>query len=74
VKERSATAFWRSIYAKGNCLLSYSTDTNFIYGVRAFELINSCSRIKPLPLKYTLASQTLKTKGISMKVSTVKCV
>jgi hypothetical protein len=68
VKERCATAFWRSIYAKGSALMTYKdpTDGCFVYGVRAFDVIRSNDNIKAITLDYSLVCMKLLEQGITI--------
>lgn len=39
-------AFWRSVYAKGDSLMSYNTKKFSIYGARAFDVLACQKQVK----------------------------
>jgi hypothetical protein len=59
-------AFWRSVYAKGDSLMSYNTATFSVYGVRAFDILSHHAKVKGVPLKYKLASSLLLQRGVAL--------
>jgi hypothetical protein len=72
VKEKSASAFWRAIYTKGNSLMASNEFGNYIYGVRAYDVIGGSKRVKSMPLTYSLATLTLRENGIMMDADKIQ--
>jgi hypothetical protein len=50
VREKCATAFWRTIYAKGNSLMSFNTSHYSVYGVRAYDMLDRKPQVKVISI------------------------
>jgi hypothetical protein len=66
VRQKTSGAFWKSIYAKGNSLMSYRNGLAYIYGVKVCDIMNDDQNIKKLPVTYDIVNQNLRLHGIAM--------
>jgi hypothetical protein len=66
VREKCATAFWRTIYAKGSNLIAYKdpASARFVYGARACDFLKGDMNIKELELNYSLTCAALREQGL----------